>query len=282
MAEADPAGKPGQEGQQPGAASQQPAAGSSDGGKDKGTPETVSRAELNTVIGERQAAKERARKAEEAIAEMQKKLEAMPAPEVLEQFNTWRADKSAQARDAAIKKGDVEAIEKGIREPLEGQVKALRGRNENLQAQLTSLLRDAALQDAAAQSGAHNPRQVVMLLRDRVRMAEQDGRFVPDFRDADGQPLYDGDAKRVTDASSFVRMFLALPDNANLVKAGAQPGSGARPPGGPANPPDGLPKTLADFNALPPEKRQEIAQKMTPDQRREFMGVKVPGKGGFM
>ena len=283
MAEADaPAGQNGQDGQQPDAASQQAAAGTPDGGKDPKAQETVSRAEMNTVIGERQAAKERARQAEKALADMQEKLKAMPSAEALEAYNAWQADKDAQARDSAMQKGDAEAIENGIRAKYEPRVKALEASVSSYQAQLSSLLRDDALQLAAAASGAHNPKQVVVLLRDRVKMTEHDGRFVPDFRDADGQPMYDGEAQRVTDAATFVSMFLGQPENANLVKATARPGSGAKQPGGPPAPSDGIPTSLEAFNALPPEERDRVSRAMTQEQRLALLNVPQAGTEGYM
>jgi len=102
----------------------------------------------------------------------------------------------------------------------------------------------------------------VALLRHRVQMVNRDGRFEPDFIDSDGQPLYDGNGNRVADARSFVQLFLALPENANLIKAGASPGSGAKP-GGVTSNPTGKPTSIAEWNALPQEKRDELAEEMT-------------------
>jgi len=281
-----PVVEPGQEPQQPPAEPQQPAGGPPEGGEpDPSTSgKTYSQAELDEVIGTRQAAKERARKAEEQFAEAQKQLSIAPPAEELEAFRAYKDDKDAQARDAAIKKGDVDAIENGVREPLEGKIVALESKLQSRDAQLSTLLKNNALLKAATELGAFNPSQIVALLRDRVVMNEQaDGTFAADFRDAEGQPQYDGSAKRVEDATTFVTMFQADPNNANLFTAKARPGSGVKPQGGATQPADGnLPKTLADFNALPEDERQAIASKMTPEQRNAVMGIKAPSTEGYL
>jgi len=274
--------EPGQEPQNPPADNQQPADGPPDDGEPK-PDDSVSRAELDKVIGQRQAAKDRARKAEETIADMKAKLDAMPDPETLEKFKAWSSDKAAQARDKAIKDGDVEAIEKGIREPMEAENTALKGKLSSRDAQLSSVLKDQALRTAAEESGAHNPSQVVALLRHRVTMTEQaDGTFVPDYRDDQDQPLYDGSAQRVTDARTFVQMFLSQPENANLVKAQATPGSGAQPGGSPPPPPSDKPKTLEEWNALTPEQKAKIGPTLTREERDAMRGRTKPDRQGFI
>lgn len=256
-------------------ANQKPAPGGKDNPENKQTEEMVSKVKFDEAVGSRQAAKDRARKAEASSAEMKKLLDAMPSSEQLDAFNVWNTDKAAQERDKAIKANDVDAIEKGVREPLEAQIKSLTGRTDTLKAQLTSLLCDNALRTAAVEAGAHNPDQVVSLLRARVRMDENEtGQFVPDYRDAEGQPLYDGASQRVADAKVFVGLYLAQADNANLVKAQANPGSGARPPGGGPPPTEGkIPTTRAEFDALTPDARKAVASKMTADQRKALMGI---------
>lgn len=264
-------------------AGQQVAPDGKDSPKDKQAEDMVSKVKFDEAVGSRQAAKERARKAEASAAEMKKLLDAMPGSDELDQFRTWNTDKAAQERDKAIKANDVEAIEKGVREPLEAQIKSLTGRTDTLKAQLTSLLCDNALRTAAVDAGAHNPDQVVSLLRARVRMDENEtGQFVPDYRDNEGQPLYDGASQRVTDAKVFVGLYLAQAENANLVKAQANPGSGAKPPGGGSPPAEGnIPTTRAEFDALTPEARAKVAAKMTDEQRKALVGIEAPSGGAW-
>jgi len=252
-----PAGQPAG---QPAGAPQQPPTGDPDGSKP--AQDSVSRAELEKVIGERQSAKERARTLEQQLSQVGEQLKAMPDAESLKAFQEWKSQQDEATRQKAIDAGDVSTLERSIREPLVKKVEAQDKTIATLQGQLTGLLRDNDLRAAAAQANAINPSQVVMLLRDRVRMApDESGQFVPQFFDADGRPLYDGNG-RVADARTFVSMFLGLPENANLVRAGAQPGSGAKPAGG-AQP--SLPTSIAELNALSPEQRAEVTSKMKPE-----------------
>lgn len=277
MADNDPAApvEPGQEPQQPPAASQQPAGVPPDGGEPQVPDGLVPQAKFDEAIGTRQAAKERANKAEAELAEMKAKLAAMPDPEALKEFQAWKADGAAQARDKAMKDNDVEAIENGVRKPLQAQIESLKTTLTNRNAQLSSVLRGQALRAAATECGAHNPSQVVMLLRDRVRMTEQsDGNFVPEYLDAEGQPAFDGQSQRITDAKVFVELFLAQPENANLITSKAVPGSGATPAGGQQQTGDEvLPTTAEEFNALPPEKRAEVAAKLGAEGIKKILGV---------
>ena len=251
----------GQQTGQADAASKQSATAAPDGANDR-AKDMVSRAEMEKVIGERQAAKERARTLEAQLAEVNQKLTALPPAEQLEAFGKWQADKDAQARDQAIKQGDVEAIETRVKEPLLKQIKAAQDRAEALKAQLTVINRDNALLSAAQEAGALNPKQVVQLLRSRVRMSETpQGQFVPEFLDDDGQRMYDANAQHVADAKTFVGMFLSLPENANLVKAQAAAGSGAKAQTGQGQ--QNKPRSLEEFNALNPEARARIAGDMT-------------------
>lgn len=284
-----PAASPGSAAPQPAAAPQQPAAVEPDGSETtpaEGTPapETVSKADLDDAIGRRQAALDRARTAEADLAEANKKLAEVPSPDELSAYQAWKADADAQERDAAIKKGDVESLEAKIREPLVAQIKAKDEKIASLEGQLTTVLVDAALSTAATDAGAHNPEQVVALLRPRVQMkATETGQYVPQFMDVDGQAAFDANGQRVADAGVFVKLFLALPENANLVTATLSPGSGAQPPGAPPQPQQaGMPRTLEEFNALPAEKKAEVARSMTPEQRQAFLGVQQPAKGGYI
>jgi len=235
-------------------------------GDDKSRQQTaedmVSRAELEKVIGERQANKERARTAEAALAEANAKLEGGPDADDLQAFNEWKAAQDGDAKAKAIADGDVTAIEDGIRAPMQAQLDAKETRIGALEGQLTAILRDSAVLDAALKAGAHTPAQVVALLRPRVKMVEEAGKYVAQFTDIEGQPMYDGKGDRVADADAFVSLFLSLPENANLIKATATPGSGAKPGGVPPNP-TGKPQTLDAWNALSPEQQSELGPQMT-------------------
>jgi len=268
---------PGQDQQTDGAPQQTP--GEPDGTTQ--TPDTVSRAELEKVIGERQAGKERARKAEARLAEVEKQMAAMPTAERLEAFAKWEAAGADTLREQALKKGDAEAIEAAARKPLVELVDAGKARISSLEAQMTELLCTRAIESAAAPI-AHNPKQVVALLRQRVRMTiTPDGQFAPEFLDEEGHPAYNADGA-IKDAETFVRLFLSLPENANLVKPSAKAGSGARPPGGPAAPQPGTPRSMEEFLALPADRRKAIADAMTPEQRRELMGIPSAESQGFL
>ena len=130
--------------------------------------ETVSRAELEKVIAQRQAAKLRARKAEQKLTELEARLNAASGAEAPSGDNdgAGRAEEAIQEVNAQLKR------------------------------QLTSLLRDQGLRAAAAAVGAINPDQVVALLRPRVQMdVHADGRLVPKFLDGQGRPIAQGDGK---------------------------------------------------------------------------------------
>jgi hypothetical protein len=219
---------------------------------DDPAPETVSRAELEKVIAQRQQAKVRARRAEQRVAELQAELDA-------------RGQQPAEDESSA----DDESAE------------ALREQNAQLKHQLTGLLRDQALRAAAAAAGAIHPNQVVDLLRPRVRMeVGEDGRLVPTFLDADGRAMAEADGP-IGDVPTFVSLFLSLPENANLVRAGVIPGSGARPGGGPAGPP-GRPRSLEEFHRLPQEQRLQWALEMGPEKLRALLGMGQGQDQGFL
>jgi len=239
------------------------------------------KAELDEVVGQRQAAKERARQLEAQLSELNGKLSAVPDAEQLDAFRKWQADREALDRDAAIKKGDVATLEAKIRAPLEAQVKAKEQHVSTLQNQLTTMLRDNALREAA-EPRAHNPGQVVQLLRHRVRMVQRtDGQFAPEFLDTDGQPLYNAEGQRVATATEFVNAFLSLPENANLVKADRLPGSGARPTGG-APQQTGKPRSLAEFEAMTSDQRRATAQAMSSADRMALLGHPSGKASGYI
>jgi len=224
----------------------------------------VDRAELEEAIARRQSALERARAAEKQAEELRKKLDTVPTADELAAFRTWRDDRKAAERDKAIKSGDVEAIERSVREPLQQQVAAKDTRVRALETQLTRVLRDSALQAAAVTAGAFDPADVVGLLRDRVRMdSTETGDYVPVFLGPDGQPQYDGRGERVTDAEAFVRLFLA--GKPHLVRANVTPGSGGRPAGGSANT-TGKVTSLEQLSAMAPEQRKAAIDAMSDEE----------------
>lgn len=215
--------------------------------------EMVSRAELEKVIAQRQAAKTRARKAESRLAELETRLDAEPAP----------------------------APDQADREDADARARALGEQNRKLQRQLTNVLRDQGLHAAAAAAGAVNPDQVVALLRPRVQMQEvADGRMRPMVLDDDGLPVADESGEPV-DMPTFVSLFLSLPENANLVRSAVTPGSGARPAGG-APALDGRPRSLEEFNDLPEPRRMQWAMELGPAKLRALLGLSRPGDRGFL
>ena len=263
---------------------QQTPTGPPDGGKDPQALDTVSRAELEKVIGERQAAKERSRTVEQQLAELQKNTKLGIDDEQYKVFQEWQTNRSQADKDKAIKTGDVQAIEDGVRKPLQEKLTAKDQRIVRLEGQLTSLLKNQALMVAATAANAVNPDQVVGLLQHRVRIVADaaTGQFQPEFLGLDGESrMYDGNGNPVTTAETFVKMYLGLPDNSNLVKAATAAGSGAKPTGGAADSRIS-PQTLEAYNALPVEERERIAKGMTPEQMKEFLGIPQPGKGGFL
>jgi len=218
--------------------------------------EAVSREELAKVIAQRQAAKARARLAERRLAELQAGANADP--------DAADADAAAEAPADAGETGE-----------------DLRAENARLREQLTRVLRDQGLRAAAAAAGAVNPDQVVALLRPRVRMDPgPDGRFVPTLLDEEGRPMDDGEGP-AGGLETFVGLFLSLPENANLVRAEATGGSGARPAGGQALP-ERRPRSLAEFNALPEARRLQWALELGPDRLRTLLGLEDGSDPGFL
>jgi hypothetical protein len=244
--------------------------------------ETVPRVELDKVIAQRQTAKEKVRHLTEQVEQLRARLRAMPGEAELGAFQDWKA----RLREAGLppdqQQHDIGSISRRLREPLEARMEALRGRKDALERQLTDLLRDQELRIAAARVNAINPEQVVALLRGRVRMVETpEGRFVPEFAEADGEPMMAG-GERVADAQRFVGLFLAMPENANLVRSTVAPGSGARQAGGAATRTDPVPRTRAEFLALPPERRRQVAGRMTRQQRDALLGRGSPDGAGYL
>ncbi len=253
--------------------------------------ETVSRAELGKVIAERQAAKARARKAEEELAAMRKRLsddgtdEAAPTPEPGWDGHT-EGVATGDAADGDAANANVAATD--TREPdppapadTETELSGLRRRLRDRDEQLAGILRDRDLRDAAVAAGAVNPDQVVALLRPRVAMRQTPaGQFAPEFLDEAGRPMLDDDGP-VQRVDVFVTRFLSRPGNANLIRAGAAPGSGARPAGGTADP-DTRPRTIAAFNRLPADQRRGAAMAMTRQEREHLLGLAAPTNAGFL
>ncbi len=218
--------------------------------------DVVPRAELEKVIGERQAAKQRARKAEQQLAAMQ------------------TPDADGEAPDGEPLAGDVK--------PVAGEdADALRQKLLARESQLAAVLRDQQIRRAAAGAGALNPDQVVGILRSRVVMTEQaDGALAATFLDEQGRVLLADDGAPV-DAEAFVERFLADAANANLLSPSSSPGSGARPMGGVVES-VGAPSTLAEFHSLPPDQRRAAAMRMSRRQREAMMGVVRPGSDGYL
>ncbi|MFW6145730.1 MAG: hypothetical protein ACOC7R_00185 [Planctomycetota bacterium] len=204
--------------------------------------DTVSRAELEKVIRQRQEARQRAREAEARLATVEGAGDPDGSDEVRQQLQRKLADRESQ---------------------------------------LAALLRDEQLRAAAAKAGAINPDQVVGLLRARTRMEERpDGRLAPVFLNDRGDDAWDEDGPPA-DADAFVQRYLADPANANLLRATSTPGSGAKPVGGAPAEAD-VPRTLAEFHSLPADRRRDAAMQMTRRQREALLGLIKPGEDGYL
>jgi hypothetical protein len=277
-----PTGQAGQTAAEP----QQPAGDAPDGAKTDTSQDSVSRAELDKAIARRQDALKRAQDAEARLVEMHTSLTNMPSEEDLTLLAETKAKRAEAARNKALKEGDADAIAaqaaKEAQAPLIGKVTQLEDRLAKRDEQLAKVLRDDALLKAAVTAGAVNPQQVVELLRPRIKMAEQpDGTFGVVPLSPSGLPLQDAEGL-VTDVNRFVTGYLSDPLNANLVKATATHGSGAKPSGGSPAPPDGKPRTLDEFNALPEDQRAAVAVSMTKAERHAMFGIGPKASQGFL
>lgn len=267
-----PGDKSGDSDAKPGDSPQQQPPGGEDSPKDDGKGErTFTKAEFDEVVGQRQAVKEQLRTMSGEMATLREQLAAMPSADELEVFQDWKADTNAQARDKAIKDGDVDEIERAVREPLQAQVEAKDKRIDVLETQLTRTLCDNALMGAAVKANAVDPNDVVGLLRSRVRMVATDtGEFTPNYLSPDRQtPQYDGKGDRVVDVETFVNLFLA--GKPHLVKSDRASGSGARQQGGGTGN-AGKVTSMEQLAALPPEQQKEAIARMTPEERKALGG----------
>lgn len=247
-----------------------------------GPEEMVSRAELNKVVGQRQAAKDKIRQLTAEMEEVMDRLRGVPGEDELRAFRDWQARQKDSPVAFAQQGQDIEDIADRVQRPLKARIEDLCRHKDALERRLTDLLRDQELRAAAAHANAINPDQVVALLRDRVRMTEtDDGRFLPRFLDADGQPVFI-DGQPVTDTRTFVDLLLSMPENANLVRPTVTPGSGARQAGGVAINTESIPRTKAEFLSLPADQRLAVANRMTPRQRDAVLGRTAADGGGFL
>jgi len=235
--------------------------------------DVISRAEFNKVVGQRQTAKEKVRQLTAQVDQLTARLSRTDEQDEPITLPDGKADSQAT---------DLQAIEERLPGPVKAHIEDLRGRKETLEKRLADLLGDQELRVAAARAHAINPDQVVALLRGRVRMIEAaDGRFEAHFLTSDGQAALDGD-KPMRDARHFVDTFLALPDNANLVRSTVTPGSGARQAGGAMTHVDPMPQSKAEFLALPPSQRLTVANRMTRQQRDGILGRGSADEGGYL
>jgi len=234
--------------------------------------EVVSRAELAKVIAERQAAKDRARKAEQALTALREQL-----PDSTEST----AGQDCAAGDEGLAVADPAGSPAASPQPPDGELSALRKRLRSREDQLAGILRDQRLRTAAAKAGAVNPDQMVAMLRSHVVMAEgSDGQFAPGILDASGRPLLDDNGSPMG-LETFVARFLSQPDNANLLRSSSAPGSGAKPAGGSTGA-EVAPRTLAQFNALPPERRRAVALGISRQQRQALLGLTPSAEAGYL
>ena len=268
------------------------------GGRDVADTDVVSRAEFNKVVGQRQTAKEKVRQLTAQVDQLLSRLGRMTEQQASgpqgggldlqdgkpgrqsRQGSQGSADGETPADPQAA---DLQAVQEHLPDPVKAHVEALRGRKEMLEKRLADLLADQELRVAAARAHAINPDQVVALLRGRVRMIETaDGRYEANFTEPDGQAAIDAGNKPIRDARHFVDAFLALPENANLVRSTVIPGSGARQTGGVMTHVDPMPQSKAEFLALPPSQRLNVANRMTRQQRDTILGRSSADEGGYI
>ena len=254
------------------------------GGHDPAEPDVVSRAEFSKVVSQRQAAKEKVRQLTAQVDQLLARLGHMSEQQDRRALQDSKAGRQSAEREkpADGQAADLQAIQEHLPAPVRSHVEALRGRKEMLEKRLADLLADQELRVAAARANAINPDQVVALLRGRVRMVETaDGRYEAHFTAPDGQAAIDG-GKPIRGARHFVDTFLALPENANLVRSTVIPGSGARQAGGVMTHMDPMPQSKAEFLALPPSQRLSVANRMTRQQRDSILGRSSADDGGYI
>ena len=248
--------------------------GEAPAGPEDRADDVVSRAEFNKVVGQRQTAKEKVR---QLTAQVDQLLASLS--------RTDEQDESQTSPDGGMdgsRATDLQAIEQRLPDPVKAHLAELRGRKETLEKRLADLLADQELRVAASRARAINPDQVVALLHGRVRMIETSvGRFEPNFLGSDGQVALDGD-KPVRDAQRFVEAFLALPENTNLIRSTVTPGSGARQAGGAMTHMEPIPRSKAEFMALPPIQRLTVANRMTRQQRDSILGRGSADQGDYI
>jgi len=246
-----------------------------------GGEEAVSRSEFGKVVAQRQAAKERARELAAEVERLREQLQET-SDEEMHAFRRWKEAQHRAGIPADQQGLDLQEIASSVRGPLKARMEALRGKKDALERKLADLLRDQELRVAAARANAIHPEQVVALLRQHVRMKEAaDGRFEPELSLPDDWPAFD-DAPEAPDVQQLVGWFLSQPDNANLVRATVTPGSGAKQAGGTADTMEYVPRSKAEFLALPPDERRAVAARMTRNQRDALLGRRPADSGGYI
>ncbi len=260
------------------------------GGRDVADADVVSRAEFNKVVGQRQTAKEKVRQLMAQVDQLLARLGRTPEQQAsgpqgdrpaLQDTKAGRPSAESET-PADAQAADTQAAQEHLPAPARSHVEALRGRKEMLEKRLADLLADQELRVAALRANAINPDQVVALLRGGVRMIETaDGRYEAHFTAPDGQAAFSG-GKPIRDTRHFVDAFLALPENANLVRSTVIPGSGARQAGGVMTHMDPMPQSKAEFLALPPSQRLTVANRMTRQQRDGILGRSSADDGGYI
>lgn len=279
---ADPAEGPGQEPQQTDDSSQQQSSGEADASEQQQqNKDMIPRSELQSVVRQRQSLKGQLGEVQGKLDEALALTAKIPSDEDLQLLADVKAQRAEQERSKALKDGDADKIATAARKPLEEEIKAKEQENQAICTQLSTLLRDNALNEAIDAS-EHKPpdrRAVRDALYPRIKMALKDSKYIAQFVDANGQEMYDANGK-VTDMQVFVDAYLA--EHPTLCGATANPGSGAQAQGGPAPQPTDKPKTLEEFNALSPEKRQEVARQMTKEERDALRGGSATAPGQFL
>ena len=253
----------GQGGQQTDDSSQQQSSGDADASQNQQQDEDmIPRSELQDVVKQRQSLKGQLGEVQGKLDDALVRTAKIPSDEDLQLLAEIKAERAEENKKKALKDGDADAIAAAARKPLELENQAQAKEITSLQGQLSTLLRDRALDDAI-EASEHKPpdrRLVRDALYPRIKMVLKDGNYAAQFIGDDGMDLYDANGK-VTDMNVFVNSYLA--EHPTLCAATANAGSGAKPAGGQQQTGDEvLPTTTEEFNALDDEQKAKAVEKL--------------------
>jgi len=189
-------------------------------------PKNVSYEEFKKVIAERKKWKEKARKLEQEIEAIKSRI---PDEEEYKEYIEWRKKRAEEEEERKRKEGEFEKWRKEIVEKHNQEISKFQEEIAKRERFIEQLMIEQEIIKAASKYNAYNPQQVVKLVRDNIRLINQDGKFKVIVVDEEGQPRYDekGDEMSV---EVYVKEYLE--ENPNLVKANVRSGSGTTLTGG--------------------------------------------------